>query len=43
MRHFLTTLGRLSEVDGDTVTIKLDKGERVEIAIQYLNRNRSGG
>jgi len=42
MRHFLTTLGRLSEVDGDTVTVELDQGETVEIAIQYLNQLIAG-
>jgi hypothetical protein len=42
MRYFLTTLGRLSEVDGDTVTVELDKGEAVEIAIQYLNQLIAG-
>jgi hypothetical protein len=38
MRYFLTTLGRLSEVDGDTVTVELDYGDGVEIAVQYLNQ-----
>ena len=42
MRYFLTTLGRLSEVDGDTVTVELDHGEVVEIAIQYLNQLIAG-
>jgi len=42
MRYFLTTLGHLSEVDGDTVTVELDNGNDVEIAIQYLNQLIAG-
>ena len=42
MRYFLTTLGRLSEVDGDTVTVELDHGDAVEIAIQHLNQLIAG-
>jgi len=42
MRYFLTTLGRLSEVDGATVTVELDHGDTVEIAIQYLNQLIAG-
>ena len=42
VRYFLTTLGRLSEVDGDTITVELDKGETVEITIQYLNQLIAG-
>ena len=42
MRYFLTTLGHLSQVAGHTVPVELDKGERVEIAIQYLNQLVAG-
>ena len=42
MRYFLTTLGRLSEVEGDTVTVELDEGNAVEIAFQYLNQLIAG-
>jgi hypothetical protein len=38
LRHFLTALGRHSEVEGDTLTIETDEGNRVEVAIQYLNQ-----
>jgi hypothetical protein len=38
MRHFLTALGRNSEVEGDTVLVKRDGEEPVEVAIQYLNQ-----
>jgi len=38
MRHFLTALGRHSEVDGDTVIIEREGEEPVEVAIQYLNQ-----
>jgi hypothetical protein len=38
MRHFLTALGRHSEVEGDTVLVERDGEEPVEVAIQYLNQ-----
>jgi hypothetical protein len=38
MRHFLTALGRYSEVEGDTVLVERDGEEPVEVAIQYLNQ-----
>jgi len=37
MRYFLTTLGRNSDADGETVEVQLDDGQRVQIAIQRLN------
>jgi len=42
MRYFLTTLGRLSELEGATITVELDKAEAVEVAIQYLNQLIAG-
>jgi hypothetical protein len=38
LRHFLTTLGRHSEVEGDTVLVEREGEEPVEVAIQYLNQ-----
>ena len=38
MRHFLTALGRYSEVEGDIVLVERDGEEPVEVAIQYLNQ-----
>jgi hypothetical protein len=42
MRHFLTALGRHSEVEGDTVLVERDGEEPVEVAIQYLNQLLAG-
>jgi hypothetical protein len=38
LRYFLTTLGRHSEVEGDTVLVEREGEEPVEVAIQYLNQ-----
>ncbi|MFC2037968.1 hypothetical protein ACFLYD_08435 [Chloroflexota bacterium] len=38
LRHFLSALGRHSEVDGDTVIIEQDGKDSTEVAIQYLNQ-----
>lgn len=38
VRYFLTTLGSNSAAASDTVTVALDHDQRVEIAVQYLNR-----
>jgi hypothetical protein len=38
LRHFLTALGRHSEVEGDTVLVEREGEEPVEVAIQYLNQ-----
>lgn len=38
MRHFLTTLGRHSEVEGATVVVAREGEEPTEVAIQYLNQ-----
>jgi len=38
MRHFLTALGRHSEVSGDTVVVDLGEEDTTEVAIQYLNQ-----
>jgi hypothetical protein len=38
MRHFLTALGRHSEVDGDTIRVEREGEAPVEVAIQYLNQ-----
>ena len=38
MRHFLTALGRYSEVEGKTVLVEREGEEPVEVAIQYLNQ-----
>jgi hypothetical protein len=38
LRHFLTALGRHSEVSGDTVMVDVGEGETTEVAIQYLNQ-----
>lgn len=37
LRYFLTTLGRHSDLDGQTVTLALPDHEPVEVAIQQLN------
>lgn len=37
LRHFLTALGRHSEVPGQTVQVKTDEGQVMEVAIQFLN------
>jgi hypothetical protein len=42
LRYFLTTLGRHSEVDGDTVWVDLGEGETTEVAVQYLNQLLAG-
>jgi hypothetical protein len=42
MRHFLTALGRHSEIEGDTVLVERDGQEPVEVAIQYLNQFLAG-
>jgi len=38
LRYFLTTLGRHSEVDGDTVIVDQEGKDSTEVAIQYLNQ-----
>lgn len=38
LRHFLTALGRHSEVSGDTVVVDVGEGDTTEVAIQYLNQ-----
>jgi len=38
MRHFLTALGRHSEVSGDTVVVDLGEEDTTQVAIQYLNQ-----
>jgi len=38
VRYFLTTLGSNSAAAGDTVTVKLDHNQQVEIAVQHLNQ-----
>jgi hypothetical protein len=38
LRHFLTALGRHSEVEGDTILVEREGEEPVEVAIQYLNQ-----
>ena len=38
LRHFLSALGRHSEVDGDTVLVEREEEEPVEVTIQYLNQ-----
>jgi hypothetical protein len=42
LRHFLTALGRHSEVEGDTVLVDRAGEEPVEVAIQYLNQLLAG-
>jgi hypothetical protein len=42
MRYFLTTLGRHSEVEGDTVLVEREGEEPTEVAIQYLNQFLAG-
>lgn len=42
LRHFLTSLGRHSETDGDTVIIDLDEEHTAEVAIQHLNQLLAG-
>ena len=42
LRHFLTALGLHSDIDGDSVTVKLDEERKVEVAIQYLNQLLAG-
>lgn len=37
MRYFLTTLGRNSDADSETVEVQLDNGQCVQIATQRLN------
>ncbi len=37
MRYFLTTLGRHSEVPGQTLQVKTDENQVIEVAIQFLN------
>ena len=38
LRHFLTALGRHSEVEGDTVIVDREAEDPTEVAIQYLNQ-----
>lgn len=38
LRHFLTALGRHSEVEGDIILLEREGEEPVEVAIQYLNQ-----
>ena len=38
LRHFLTALGRHSEVEGDTVVVAREGEEPTKVAIQYLNQ-----
>jgi hypothetical protein len=39
VRHFLTTLGQNSEVEGETIVVQLDEEEEsVELALQQLNQ-----
>lgn len=38
LRHFLTALGRHSQVDGDTILVEQEGKAPVEVAIQYLNQ-----
>lgn len=38
VRYFLTTLGRHSDLDGQTVTLLLPDQEPVEVAVQHLNQ-----
>ncbi len=42
MRHFLTSLGRYSEVPGQTVRVQTDEGQAVDVAIQSLNQLLAG-
>jgi hypothetical protein len=42
LRYFLTTLGRHSKVDGDTVVVDLGEGDTTEVAVQYLNQLLAG-
>jgi hypothetical protein len=38
LRHFLTALGRHSEIEGDTLIVDQEGKEPTEVAIQYLNQ-----
>lgn len=38
IRYFLTTIGLNAVAADDTVTVELDHGQAVDIAVQYLNR-----
>lgn len=42
VRYFLTTIGHNSAAHDDTITVPLDDGHAVEIAIQYLNHIVAG-
>jgi hypothetical protein len=41
-RYFLTTLGRHSEVPGETIQVETDEGQVHEIAVQFLNQLLAG-
>jgi hypothetical protein len=42
VRYFLTALGHNSEIEGHTISVELDHGRRVQVAIQYLNQLIAG-